>query len=134
MRSATRRARRGCSRRWPSASPATASVARRAVSTAIEAGDTALALSVARRMAPTDLGLDGRLLIVADLLARGRANEALGVINERTSDADGGFLAPVLRGWAEQQARIDGSARLADHPRQQPARAVRAPSSARRCC
>ena len=96
--------------------PGNRDVARRAVSTAIEAGETALALSVARRMAPTDLGLDGRLLIVADLLARGRANEALGVINERTSDADGGFLVPVLRGWAEQAAGIDGSARLATIP------------------
>ena len=80
--------------------PANRDVARRAVSTAIEAGETALALSVARRMTPADMGLDGRLLIVADLLARGRANEALGVINERTADADGGFLAPVLRGDA----------------------------------
>ena len=77
-RSATRRARRGCSRRWPQREPGNRELARRAVSTAIEAGETALALSVARRMAPTDLGLDGRLLIVADLLATGRANEALG--------------------------------------------------------
>ena len=96
--------------------PANRDLARRAVSTAIEAGETALALSVARRMTPALLGLDGRMLIVADLLARGRANDALGVINERTSDSDGGFLAPVLRGWAEQQARNDGSARLANIP------------------
>lgn len=96
--------------------PANRDVARRAVSTAIEAGETTLALSVARRMAPAALGLDARLLIVADLLARGRANDALGVINEATSDSDGGFIAPILRGWAEQQARIDGSARLANIP------------------
>jgi len=93
--------------------PANRDLARRAVSTAIEAGETTLALSVAQRMAPGDLGFDGRLLIVADLLAKGRANNALSVINERTSDADGGFIAPLLRGWAEQEARIDGSARLA---------------------
>jgi len=96
--------------------PANRGIARRAVSTAIAAGDTALALSVARQMKPADLGLDGRLLIVADLLRRQRANEALGWINERTSDSDGGFLAPLLRGWAEQQARKDGSARLANVP------------------
>ncbi|MDQ3078811.1 MAG: tetratricopeptide repeat protein [Pseudomonadota bacterium] len=94
--------------------PANLDLARRAVSTAIEAGDTALALNVARRMKPAEVGLDGRLLLVADLLARGRANETLGLINERTGDSDGGFLAPVLRGWAEQQARADGSARLAN--------------------
>jgi tetratricopeptide (TPR) repeat protein len=93
--------------------PANRDIARRAVSTAIAAGDTPLALTVARRMKDGDLGLDGRLLIVADLLRQGRANDALRLINERTSDADGGFLAPLLRGWAEQQARIDGSARLA---------------------
>ena len=96
--------------------PANLDLSRRAVSTAIEAGDTALALTVARRMAPATLGLDGRLLIVADLLARNRASDALGVINERTADSDGGFFAPVLRGWAEQQARSDGSARLANVP------------------
>ena len=58
------------------------------------------------------LGLDGRLLIVADLLRRGKASEALGAINERTADSDGGFLAPLLRGWAEQLAGLDGAKRL----------------------
>ena len=96
--------------------PANRELSRRAVSSAIEAGNTQLALSVARRMAPEAWGLDARMLVVADLLARGRANDALGVINERTADSDGGFLAPVLRGWAETQARIDGSARLATLP------------------
>jgi tetratricopeptide (TPR) repeat protein len=96
--------------------PADRGIARRAVSTAIAAGDTALALSVARRTPLTDVGLDGRLLMVADLLRHGRSNDALGLINERTSDSDGGFLAPLLRGWAEQQAHKDGSARLANVP------------------
>ena len=125
MRSATRRRAARLFAALAERDPANRDLARRAVSTAIEAGDTALALKVARRMAPDGLGLDARLLIVADLLARGRANDALGVINERTSDSDGGFLAPVLRGWAEQQARADGSARLANDPRRQPACAVR---------
>jgi tetratricopeptide (TPR) repeat protein len=93
--------------------PANGELARRAVSTAIEAGNSELALSIARSMAPAALGLDGRLLMVADALRRGRANEALLLINESTADSDGGFLAPLLRGWAEQQARADGSARLA---------------------
>jgi Flp pilus assembly protein TadD len=93
--------------------PANGEFANRAVSTAIEAGDTALALSVARRIAPDKLKLDGRLLLVADLLARGRVNDTLALINERTADSDGGFLAPFLRAWAEQQARLDGSKRLA---------------------
>ena len=96
--------------------PANPDLARRAVSTAIEAGDTALALKVAKRMAPASLGLDARLLIVADLLERDRTNEALKIINEGTSDSNGGFFAPVLRGWAETQARADGSARLAAIP------------------
>jgi len=96
--------------------PANSAIARRAVSTAIAAGDATLALSVARRMTDADLGLDGRLLIVADLLRHGRAKDALGLINERTSDSDGGFLAPLLRGWAEQQAGKNGSARLANVP------------------
>jgi tetratricopeptide (TPR) repeat protein len=93
--------------------PANREFANRAVSTAIEAGDTQLALSVARRIAPDRLKLDGRLLMVADLLVRGRANDTLALVNERTADSDGGFLAPLLRAWAEQQAGIDGSKRLA---------------------
>ena len=94
--------------------PANGELARRAVTTAIEAGDSDLAVSIARTTAPAALGLDGRLLLVADALRRGRANDALALINESTADSDGGFLAPLLRGWAEQQARIDGSVRLAN--------------------
>lgn len=94
--------------------PANAELARRAVTTAIEAGNSELALSIARTMAPTALGLDGRLLIVAETLRRGRASSALAFINESTADSDGGFAAPLLRAWAEQQSRIDGSGRLAN--------------------
>ena len=96
--------------------PANGELARRAVSTAIQAGSSELALSIARKAPPGALGLDGRLLLVADVLRAGRANDALGLINESTSDRDGGFLAPLLRAWAEQQARLDGSARLAAVP------------------
>ena len=100
--------------------PANVELARRAIGSAIEAGDTRLALATARRVPVATLGLDGRLLIVADLLRGGRTNEALGLINESTADADGGFLAPLLRGWAEQQAGLDGSARLATIPNDSP--------------
>lgn len=96
--------------------PANAELARRAISSAIEAGDTPLALATARRVPVGTLGLDGRLLLVADLLRSGRTNETLGLINESTADSDGGFLAPLLRGWAEQRAGLDGSARLANIP------------------
>ncbi len=93
--------------------PANPDLARRAVTTAIEAGNTSLALGIARGLTPAALGLDGRMLIVADLLRRGRATDALGIINESSGESEGGFLAPLLRGWAEQQAHLDGSARLA---------------------
>lgn len=91
-------------------------MARRAVTTAIEAGNGDLALSIARRAAPGALGLDARLLIVADALRRGSPNDALAILNESTADRDGGFLAPLLRAWAEQRAGLDGSARLAAIP------------------
>ena len=52
------------------------------------------------------------------------------LINERTADSDGGFLAPFLRAWAEQQARHDGSKRLATVP----ADSLLAPFASTRLC
>lgn len=88
--------------------PADLLLAHRATTAAISAGAFDLALATARRMPVADLGLDARLLLVADALRRGRTNEALALINERTSDGDGGFLAPLLRAWSESEAGRDG--------------------------
>ncbi|MEO5809670.1 MAG: hypothetical protein ABIR51_06395, partial [Sphingomicrobium sp.] len=87
--------------------PADMLLAHRAATAAISAGAFDLALATARRMPVDDLGLDARLLLVADALRRNRTGEALALINERTSDGDGGFLAPLLRAWSESDAGRD---------------------------
>ena len=83
-------------------------LARRAVTAAISAGAFDLALTTARKLPVDELALDARLLLVADTLRRGRTDEALALINERTADGDGGFLAPLLRAWSESAAGRDG--------------------------
>ena len=93
------------------ADPANPTLARRAVGSAIDAGDTALALKVARTLPADALALDGRLLLVADALRRGQSNQAIALV-ARGGDDDGGFLAPLLRAWGEQAARRDGAAGL----------------------
>ena len=86
---------------------------RQAVSTAIRAGEFPLAISLARGQAPDKLALDARLLLVADALQRGKTRDALLVINERTEEGSGGFLAPLLRAWSIAEGGGDGASALA---------------------
>ena len=80
-----------------SAEPTNTAMARRAVAAAINAGDTALALSVARSVPAEAIGLDGRLLLVADALRRDKAGEALPLVEGKVDDNEGGFVAPLIR-------------------------------------
>ena len=96
-----------------SAEPTNTAMARRAVAAAINAGDTALALSVARSAPAAAIGLDGRLLLVADALRRDKADEALALVEGKVDDNEGGFVAPLMRAWVEQKAGRDGATRLA---------------------
>ena len=96
--------------------PANGELARRAVSTAIEAGDSDLALSVARTMAPAALGLErgGRVLDraegrgVTEVLRGGsRGERDRGVGLERAGAGDGreGALCEL----AHRTAGADGA-------------------------
>jgi tetratricopeptide (TPR) repeat protein len=87
-------------------------LARRAVSTAIDAGSFDLAVLTARRLPLDQLGLDGRLLLISDSLRRNRTAEALALIDPKTAEGDGGFLAPILRAWSEAAAGRDALAPL----------------------
>ena len=77
------------------------SIGRRAVSTAIGAGDMALALKLAREMPVAELPIEARLLMVADEVRRDR----LDVAKRYLSNGDGQeanllFLEPLLDAWA----------------------------------
>lgn len=93
--------------------PADRNLARRAVAAAIDSGDMRLALSVARSVPVASLGLDGRLLLVADALRRGKSGEALTLVEGPVDNSGGGFVAPLISAWAEQAEGRDGAARLA---------------------
>jgi tetratricopeptide (TPR) repeat protein len=91
------------------AEPANRDLARRAIAASIDSGDTRLALSVARTLPVAELALDARLLLVADALRRDKGAEALTFI-DANREADGGFLAPLLRAWSTKA----GTAALAN--------------------
>jgi len=83
---------------------------RRAVTAAINAGAFDLALSSARRLPEQELALDGRLLLIADALRRGRPSEAIAL--GATPDSDAAFLVPLLSAWNDSAAGRDGERQL----------------------
>ncbi|QNN65863.1 tetratricopeptide repeat protein [Sphingomonas rhizophila] len=87
-------------------------LARRAVSSAIDAGSFDLAVLTARRIPADQLALDGRLLLIADSLRRSQLGEALTFVDDKTAEGDGGFVTPILRAWSEAAAGRDGLAPL----------------------
>ena len=74
-------------------------LADRAISGAIAAGDTKLAVRLASRRKSTELEVDARLLLIADNLARGRERQALNLLREDQGGAHFGFLTPLLQAW-----------------------------------
>ena len=78
---------------------------RHAVSQAISAGEIQLALRFARVAARSgDLGMDGRLLMVADALRRKRPNDALALLGVAEPDGGAAFLAPYVAAWSAASA------------------------------
>ncbi|HMI40360.1 MAG TPA: tetratricopeptide repeat protein [Sphingomicrobium sp.] len=93
------------------ANPGDRIVAGRAVAQAISAGDMALALKLAREIVKNpDLGVDARLLLVADELRNGREGRGLALLKASGSEPDLSFLAPIVEAWAA--VRRDGNRAL----------------------
>jgi len=83
------------------ANPSDRVVAGRAVAQAISAGDMDLALKLARAMAQNpDLGVDARLLLVADELRGGKEGRGLALLRASGGEPDLSFLAPIVDAWA----------------------------------
>ena len=85
-------------------------IGRRAVDAGIEAGDFDRAIAAALGLPPARRTLAARLLLVANELRRGRVDAALTYVG--SNDADGAFVQPLLRAWAERAAHRDGDAVL----------------------
>jgi tetratricopeptide (TPR) repeat protein len=84
---------------------------KRALGTAIEAGEADLALRLARALPAADLPIQGKLLLVADELRQGRNAQAIAVAGEGEI-ASAAFLVPLIRAW-DAAGRRDSAAALA---------------------
>ena len=93
------------------AAPADRIVAGRAVAQAITGGEMAFALQLAKGMAQSpDLGVDARLLLVADELRNGRHARGLALLKASGGEPDLSFLAPTVEAWIV--GKRDGEAAL----------------------
>ena len=85
--------------------PGDISLKRRAVIGAIAAGDSRLALQLARSMPVAETPLDARMLIVADELRAGRDKRAVEILRTKAGVIDASFLAPFVEAWALADGR-----------------------------
>lgn len=99
-------------------------LANRAISQAIAAGNTALALRLAGSRPVTALGLDARMLMTADRLAKGRDADAAALLQAVSDNGTLSFMAPVIQAWAAADRR---DARALDILAQVPGGSVVAP-------
>lgn len=79
--------------------PANLTVRRRAISEALGAGDTGLALRLARSHPTAGLPVDARLLLTADELRSKRLDRALALLAGSGEEGDLRFIAPLLTAW-----------------------------------
>lgn len=84
-------------------------LANRAISQAITAGDTSLALRLATGRPAASLGLDARMLLIADRLRKGRTADGIALLKAVADSGTLSFLAPVIEAWAAADRR-DGRA------------------------
>ena len=85
--------------------PEDMSIRRRAVIGAIAAGDTKLALQLAKGLSIANTPLDLRMLLVANELRAGRNKEAIDILRTKEGLIDSSFLAPFVEAWALAEKR-----------------------------
>ncbi|MBA3510692.1 tetratricopeptide repeat protein [Sphingomonas sp.] len=78
---------------------------RKALAEAISAGNMPLALRLARRLPLAKLPVDGRMLLVADELKRGRSDLAIGLLSGPLADGSLSFFSPLLTAWNSAERR-----------------------------
>ncbi|MFL6752641.1 MAG: tetratricopeptide repeat protein [Sphingomicrobium sp.] len=80
--------------------PQDVDLARKALGEAIGAGETQLALKLARSIPPEKLSSDARLLLAADEIRRRRPERALAWLSVKAETGDLGFMAPLVSAWS----------------------------------
>ena len=86
------------------ANPDDRTIARRAISTAIQSGQSALAISLAQKVPAAELPVDARLMLVGDLLRRGKHKEAVAALEKGATSTEVELFAPLVKAW-ERTAR-----------------------------
>ena len=82
-----------------------ASIQRRAVSEAINAGDMALALRLAEKLPASELTAEARLLFVAHELKSKRSDRAIAYLQGEAEETNLAFLAPMVEVWKHAERR-----------------------------
>ena len=77
----------------------------KALGTAITAGETALALQLARGLPEASLPIEAKLLLVADALREGRNAQALQLAGRQGAAANTSFLVPLIQAWDAAERR-----------------------------
>jgi tetratricopeptide (TPR) repeat protein len=86
------------------ADPADRTIARKAISTAIQSGQAELAISLAKAIPPNELPIDARLMLAADQLRRGKNKDAVAALEKGATSTEVDLLAPLMKAW-ERTAR-----------------------------
>ena len=86
------------------ANPGDRTIVRRAISTAIQSGQSALAISLAQKLPAAELPVDARLMLAGDLLRRNKHKEAVAALEQGTTSTEVELFAPLAKAW-ERTAR-----------------------------
>ena len=86
------------------ADPADRTIARKAISTAIQSGQAELAISLAKQIPPNELPIDARLMLAAEQLRRGKNKDAVSALEQGATSTEVDLFAPLVKAW-ERTAR-----------------------------
>ncbi|MCL6697534.1 tetratricopeptide repeat protein [Sphingomonas sp. NSE70-1] len=81
------------------ADPADRTIARKAISTAIQSGQADLAISLAKQIPPNELPIDARLMLAADQLRRGKNKDAAAALEKGVTSTEVDLFGPVMKAW-----------------------------------
>ena len=82
-----------------------ATINRKALAEALGAGNFQLALRLAGNLPHSELGVDARLLLVAEELRRGQSDRALRWVTGSDDEGNLQFLEPLIKAWAAVERR-----------------------------
>nr|WP_294851563.1 tetratricopeptide repeat protein [uncultured Sphingomonas sp.] len=98
------------------ADPADQTIVRRAIATAIQAGDTDTAIRLAKTLPLDRQAFDSRLLLAADALKRGRNSDAISILEKGNTATEADLFLPLMKAWVataeKKRAGVDALAAM----------------------